>query len=67
MQSSREVAIAAWVQDGLIELGGELPVNTSGGLLSEPHVCAWNSINEMVRQLRGQAGPRQIANAEALQ
>ena len=58
---------AAWVQDGRIELGGELPVNTSGGLLSEAHVCAWNSINEMVRQLRGQAGPRQIAGAEVLQ
>ncbi len=58
---------AAFVQDGRIELGGELPVNTSGGLLSEAHVCAWNSINEMVRQLRGQAGPRQIAGAEALQ
>jgi len=58
---------ASWVQDGRIELGGALPVNTSGGLLSEAHVCAWNSINEIVRQLRGQAGPRQIADAEVLQ
>jgi len=58
---------AKWVQGGRIELGGELPVNTSGGLLSEAHVCAWNSINEMVRQLRGKAGPRQIPGAEVLQ
>jgi acetyl-CoA acetyltransferase len=58
---------AAWVQGGRIELGGELPVNTSGGLLSEAHVCGWNSICEMVRQLRGQAGPRQIAGAQHLQ
>ena len=58
---------AAWVQDGRIELGGELPVNTSGGLLSEAHVCGWNSICEMVRQLRGEAGPRQIPDAEVLQ
>lgn len=58
---------AAWVQDGRIELGGELPVNTSGGLLSEAHVCAWNSITEMVRQLRGEAGPRQIPAARVLQ
>jgi acetyl-CoA acetyltransferase len=58
---------AAWVGNGRIELGGALPVNTSGGLLSEAHVCAWNSINEMVRQLRGEAGPRQIEGAEVLQ
>ena len=58
---------AAWVQGGRIELGGELPINTSGGLLSEAHVGGWNSILEMVRQLRGAAGERQILNARCLQ
>ena len=58
---------AAWVQGGRIELGGALPVNTSGGLLSEAHVAGWNSICEMVRQLRGTAGTSQIANAAVLQ
>ena len=58
---------AGWVQGGRIELGGELPVNTSGGLLSEAHVGGWNSVAEMVRQLRGTAGPSQIAGAECLQ
>jgi acetyl-CoA acetyltransferase len=58
---------AGWVQNGRIELGGELPMNTSGGLLSEAHVGGWNSILEIVRQLRGAAGERQIANANHLQ
>ena len=58
---------AAWVQSGRIELGGELPTNTSGGLLSEAHVGGWNSILEMVCQLRGTAGERQIPDAKHLQ
>jgi acetyl-CoA acetyltransferase len=57
----------AFVGDGRIAPGGALPVNTSGGLLSEAHVAGWNSICEMVRQLRGTAGPTQIANAQVLQ
>jgi acetyl-CoA acetyltransferase len=57
---------AGWVQGGRIELTGALPVNTSGGLLSEAHVAGWNSICEMVRQLRGTAGPTQIPGAQVL-
>jgi len=59
----------AWqfTKDGRIGPGGELPVNTSGGLLSEVHVSGWNHICEMVRQLRGVCGERQVPNAEVLQ
>lgn len=58
---------AAFVQGGTIAPGGKLPVNTSGGLLSEAHVAGWNHMREIVRQIRGTAGPRQIPNADVLQ
>jgi acetyl-CoA acetyltransferase len=56
-----------FVKNGNIELGGTLPMNTSGGLLSEGHVAGWNIFVEIVRQLRHECGDRQIENAELLQ
>jgi acetyl-CoA acetyltransferase len=57
----------AWVQDGRLGPGGELPTNTAGGLLSEAHLCGWGHMVELARQVRGQAGPRQVADCEVAQ
>ncbi|RZS85486.1 thiolase C-terminal domain-containing protein [Pigmentiphaga kullae] len=44
-----------FVADGRIEIGGDLPLNTSGGLLSETGMPGMQLVIEAVRQIRGQA------------
>jgi acetyl-CoA acetyltransferase len=51
------------VADGATEIGGSLPVNTDGGLIAngEPiGASGLRQMHELVRQLRGEAGERQV-------
>lgn len=55
------------IDEGVTEIGGRLPVNTSGGLLAKGHPVGATGvaqISEIFWQLRGEAGERQVANAK---
>jgi acetyl-CoA acetyltransferase len=51
-----------FTDDGGIEVGGGLPVNTSGGGMSEAYLHGFNLITEAVKQVRG-TSPNQVAGA----
>lgn len=56
------------VDEGRTALGGDIPVNVSGGLLSKGHPLGATgvaNIYEIVTQLRGKAGARQVEGAKA--
>jgi acetyl-CoA acetyltransferase len=56
-----------FVEGGRIGIGGDLPVTTHGGLLSGGHPGLGGGffhVVEAVRQLRGEAGERQVRDAE---
>lgn len=57
----------ALTEQGVTALGGEIPVNTSGGLKACGHPVGATGIKqvcELVQQLRGEAGKRQVDGAE---
>ena len=56
-----------FIANGAIGPGGRLPVNTSGGHLSESYMQGWNHHVEIVRQLRGETGARQVSKARHAQ
>ncbi len=51
-------------KSGAAAIEGSLPVNTGGGILSGSYMHGWNHVAEIVRQLRHEAGPRQINDAQ---
>lgn len=55
------------LREGYFDLNGKLPVNTDGGLMSRGHplgATALAQVIEIYRQIRGEAGPRQVSGAK---
>ena len=58
---------ARLAEEGQTALGGRIPICTSGGLQSRGHpayVTPFYSFVEVMDQLRGRAGQRQVSNAQ---
>ena len=55
------------IRDGTVNRDGKLPVNTSGGLKAKGHPISATGlaqIYEIVKQIRGEAGERQLSKAK---
>ena len=55
-----------FIKEGHLKLGGKLPTNTDGGMLSHSH-CGNPSgmqVVEVVKQLRGECDARQVKDAK---
>jgi acetyl-CoA acetyltransferase len=55
------------IEEGVTDLGGKLPVNTDGSFVSRGNAagaCGLASLSELVWQLRGEAGARQVSGAK---
>lgn len=57
---------ALWAEEGRTSLGGSIPICTSGGCMSRGHppmVTPLYNVQEILCQLRGEAGERQVENS----
>jgi acetyl-CoA C-acetyltransferase len=55
------------IDQGVTEMGGKIPVNVSGGLISKGEPVGASHLGqifELVKQIRGEAGARQVSNAK---
>lgn len=55
------------IEKGVTQIGGKIPVSTSGGLLSKGHPIGATGVAqivEIVEQLRGKSGQRQVSDAK---
>jgi acetyl-CoA acetyltransferase len=55
------------IDEGVTAIGGRIPVNTSGGLLSKGHPIGATGVAQIYEiwlQLRGEAGERQVEGAK---
>jgi len=56
-----------FIEEGQSRIGGKVPINVDGGLKSKGHPVGATGVSmtvEMVKQLRGEAGKRQVSGAE---
>ena len=56
-----------FIESGATQFDGKIPINTSGGLVSKGHPIAATGLSmmyELVTELRGEAGERQVKNPE---
>jgi acetyl-CoA acetyltransferase len=54
----------AFVQEGNLKPGGQLPANTSGTSLSWGYLMGFTQLTEGIRQMRGEGGECQVIDAE---
>lgn len=56
-----------WATADRISRTGEMPINTSGGHTAESYMQGWGHHVEAVRQIRGEAGARQVKDCNVVQ